>query len=124
MLLQHKPLTLENSHLRAELGPEGTVVSLVDKATGREALAAPGNRLELYDDRPVAFDAWDVDPAHLRTRRDAPPFESYEVVTESPLRAEVAFEREGLPRRSCASTRARGDSSSTPRSTGASGTRC
>ena len=40
---------------------------------GREALAAPGNRLELYDDRPVAFDAWDIDPFHLETRRDCPP---------------------------------------------------
>jgi alpha-mannosidase len=68
-------------------------VSVVDKATGRETLAAAGNRLELYDDRPVDFDAWDVDPFHLATRRDCPPAESYEVVTSSPLRAEVAFER-------------------------------
>ena len=60
---------------------------------GREALAAPGNRLELYDDRPVAFEAWDIDPFHLETRRDCPPATSYEVVTDSPLRAEVAFER-------------------------------
>lgn len=88
-------LVLENAHLRAELSPEGTVLSLVDKQSGRETLAAPGNRLELYEDRPVAFDAWDVDPAHLRTRRDAPPFETSAVVTESPLRCEVAFERPG-----------------------------
>jgi alpha-mannosidase len=89
-------LTLENAHLRAELSPEGTLLSLVDKDTGREALAAPGNRLELYEDRPVQFDAWDVDPAHLRTRRDAPAFESGEVVTDSPLRAEISFERPGF----------------------------
>nr|MBA2474830.1 alpha-mannosidase [Actinomycetota bacterium] len=86
-------LVLENAHLRAELSPEGTVVSLVERATGREALAAPGNRLELYDDRPVNFDAWDIDPAHLRTRRDCPPAGSCAVVTESPLRCELAFER-------------------------------
>jgi len=48
-------LVLENEHLRAELSPGGDVVSLVERSTGREALAAPGNRLELYDDRPVAF---------------------------------------------------------------------
>jgi alpha-mannosidase len=87
---------LENAHLRAELSPEGALLSLVEKGSSREALAAPGNRLELYDDLPVAFDAWDVDPAHLRTRRDAPPFESYEVVTEPPLRAELAFDRPGF----------------------------
>jgi alpha-mannosidase len=66
-------LVLENGHLRAELAPDGTVVSLIEKSTGRETLAAPGNRLELYDDRPVAFDAWDVDPFHLETREDCPP---------------------------------------------------
>ena len=85
-------LTLENEHLRAALAPDGTVVSVVDKATGREALAAPGNRLELYADRPVAFDAWDVDPSHLETRRDCPPADSHAVVTQ-PLRVEIAFER-------------------------------
>ncbi len=86
-------LVLENAHLRARLSPDGTIASLVEKTTGRETLAAPGNRLELYDDRPVSFDAWDVDPAHLRTRRDCPPADSYGVVSDSPLRAEVAFER-------------------------------
>jgi alpha-mannosidase len=97
VLNQHKlsldGLVLENEHLRAELAPDGTVVSLVEKATGREALAAPGNRLELYEDRPVAFDAWDIDPFHLETRADCPPAESWSVVTDSPLRAEIAFER-------------------------------
>jgi alpha-mannosidase len=88
-------LVLENAHLQARLSPEGLLLSLVERATGRETLAAPGNRLELYEDRPVQFDAWDVDPAHLRTRRDAPAFESHEVVTDSPLRAEMAFERPG-----------------------------
>lgn len=91
----HEPLVLENGFLRAELAPDGTVVSLVEKESGRETLAAPGNRLELYEDRPVQFDAWDIDPGHLRTRRDAPAFDSHEVVTDTPLRAEVAFERAG-----------------------------
>jgi alpha-mannosidase len=86
-------LVLENEHLRAELSGDGSVTSLVEKAAGREALAAPGNRLELYEDRPVAFDAWDVDPFHLETRVDCPPAESHRVVTDSPLRVEVAFER-------------------------------
>jgi alpha-mannosidase len=86
-------LTLENGRLRAELAADGTVVSLVHKASGREVLAAPGNRLELYEDRPVEFDAWDIDPFHLETRVDCAPAESFRVVTETPLRVEVAFER-------------------------------
>jgi alpha-mannosidase len=86
-------LVLQNGLLRVELSPDGTLLSVVEKTTGRETLAAPGNRLELYDDRPVAFDAWDVDPFHLETRRDCAPAESYEVVRDDPLRCEIAFER-------------------------------
>ncbi len=87
-------LTLENRHLRAELSADGSLLSLVERASGREALGGPGNRLELYEDRPVAWDAWDIDPAHLETRKDCPPASSWSVVTASALRAEVAFERE------------------------------
>jgi alpha-mannosidase len=86
-------LTLSNAHLHVTLSPDGSVLSVHHKESGRETLAAPGNRLELYDDHPVDFDAWDIDPYTLRTRRDAAPAESYEVVTATPLRAEIAFER-------------------------------
>ena len=88
-------LVLENEHLRAELSPAGYLLWLVEKSAGRHVLQGPGNRLELYEDRPVQFDAWDIDPAHLRTRRDAPEFESWEVVSDSPLRTEIAFQRPG-----------------------------
>jgi alpha-mannosidase len=86
-------LTLENAHLRVELGEDGTVRSVLDKATGRETLAAPGNRLELYEDRPVKFDAWDIDPAHFETRRDAEPADGCVVLSTGPLRGEVEFTR-------------------------------
>ena len=63
--------TLDNGILRAVLGRDGTLRSLV--VGGREAMAAPGNVLELYDDRPTDFEAWDLDPFHLETRADCPP---------------------------------------------------
>ena len=86
-------LTLENAHLRVTLREDGSIVGVVDKASGREVLASPGNRLELYEDRPVDFDAWDIDPAHLETRRDCAPADSFDVRSRGPLRAEVAFAR-------------------------------
>jgi alpha-mannosidase len=86
-------LTLENAHLHVRLGADGTVESVVEKSSGRETLAAPGNRLELYDDEPVDFDAWDVDPFHLETRRDAQPADAWHLVSAGPLRGEVAFDR-------------------------------
>ena len=48
--------------------------------------------LEIYDDVPVNWDAWDVDPFHLETRRDCPPAHEARVVTDTPLRAEIEFE--------------------------------
>jgi alpha-mannosidase len=86
-------LVLENAHLRATLAADGTLVSLVEKESGRESLTGPGNRLELYDDLPVAFDAWDVDPAHLHQWREAEPATGHRVVLETPLRAELEFTR-------------------------------
>jgi alpha-mannosidase len=82
-------LTLANGHVLVELGEDGSVRSVVH--AGREVLAAPGNVFELYDDDPVDFDAWDIDPYTLHTGRDAPPAESYDVITETPLRVEIAF---------------------------------
>jgi alpha-mannosidase len=88
-------LTLENAHLRVTLSADGALVSVLHKASGREALAAPGNALELYDDRPVAFDAWDIDPSALETRRDYPGVTSWSA-SATPLRAEITFERPWL----------------------------
>lgn len=87
-----KSIVLENAHLRAELSPGGTLLSLVVQDAGREALAGPGNVLEIYEDRPTAYDAWDVDPFHLETVRECPPATSHRIITQSPLRAEVVFE--------------------------------
>jgi alpha-mannosidase len=87
------PITLENIHLRVRFREDGSILSMLHKASGREVLAAPGNRIELYDDDPVEFDAWDIDPYTLHTRRDAQPAEKWEVVTETLLRGELAFER-------------------------------
>jgi alpha-mannosidase len=82
-------VALHNEHLRAVVAPNGSVTSVVHLATGREALAAPGNRLELYEDDPVAWDAWDIDPSHLETRADCPPADGFADV----LPDAVVFER-------------------------------
>jgi alpha-mannosidase len=89
-------VVLQNEHVRALVAPDGTVTSLVHLATGREALAAPGNRLELYEDDPAAWDAWDIDPSHLETRADYPPAEGVAELRSSEQRAEVVFERPAL----------------------------
>lgn len=88
-----KGFVLENEHLRATVDAGGNVTSLVEKSTGREALASPGNQLLLYVDRPVEHDAWDVDPFHMEQERPCPPAESAKVIEQNPLRVSIRFER-------------------------------
>ena len=56
-------------------------------------MASPGNRIMLYDDRPIDFEAWDIDPFALETARDAAPAHRCTILSRGPLRAEVQFER-------------------------------
>jgi alpha-mannosidase len=85
--------TLRNGALEAVVGRDGSIRSLVHRASGREALSGPANALELYDDRPNEFDAWDVDPFHLETRSPCPPAHEAELARADPLRAEVVVRR-------------------------------
>lgn len=88
-------ITLENDKLKAVLAADGRLLSLTHKASGREALAQPGNVLELYDDQPTNWEAWDVDPYHLETGRPCPPATACRTrATDDGLRAEVTFDRE------------------------------
>ena len=85
-------LVLENGRLRAELDAGGRLLSLVDRASGREALAAPGNVFELSADRPPQWDAWELEPYYADTRRPSAGAHRHEVLAGGPLRAEIAFE--------------------------------
>ncbi len=84
---------LENSKLRAEILPDGSVVSLVHLESGRESLSAPANVFELYDDQPNECDAWDIDPFHLETRKACAPAHATRVLEAGGLRASLEFER-------------------------------
>jgi alpha-mannosidase len=87
-------IRLENSKLIVVLTKDGSVRSLVHKASGREVLAADANRFVLFDDRPTEYEAWDIDPFALETGRveTTGPTE-VAVSAGGPLSAEVRFTR-------------------------------
>ncbi len=86
-------IRLHNGRLTAILSADGGLRSLIHHASGREALSGPANRIVLFDDTPIAFEAWDIDPFALETAREAQPATGGEIVSNGPLRAEVRFER-------------------------------
>ncbi|XAS68352.1 glycoside hydrolase family 38 C-terminal domain-containing protein [Micrococcaceae bacterium Sec5.7] len=59
---------LDNGIIRAVLDANGLLTSLMDHASGREAIAPGqfGNHLELHRDTPNEWDAWDIDQFYRR----------------------------------------------------------
>jgi alpha-mannosidase len=86
--------TLENAHLKAEIGPDGTIASLIHKATGREALSGPGNQLWVYPaDKPRNWDAWDVEADYTRKAIRLTEVETMKIVEDTPSRASIRVVR-------------------------------
>ncbi len=86
-----KNYILENQHLRAEIAPDATVVSLIEKSTQRESLTAPGNHLKIHEDKPTAWEAWDVEPQHLEQSKTQKA-KSSKITLENSLRCEISFD--------------------------------
>lgn len=86
---------MENALLRVTWDTDGLLTSLWDKEAGREVLAEGrrANVLQLHEDSPNAFDAWDVDLTYLDNVVDITDLESIEVVERGPLRGAVRFVR-------------------------------
>lgn len=88
---------MENGLLRVEWDADGLLTSVFDLEAGREVLAegdgVRGNLLQLHEDHPAHWDAWDVDESYLDKVVDLVDAASVEVVTDDPLRAELAVER-------------------------------
>lgn len=58
---QFSELILENDLIRYTFDGNGQVISAYDKQASKEFLSGPGNVLTLYEDRPIAHDAWNID---------------------------------------------------------------
>jgi alpha-mannosidase len=73
---------LDNGLVSARLDGRGLLVSVVDAASGREALApgSAGNLVQLHPDTPVKWDAWDVDAYYRHVVQDLDAAESVEPV--------------------------------------------
>ena len=54
---------LENALIKVSFDKAGEITSILDKARGREVIAKgqTGNRLVVYEDKPMEWDAWDID---------------------------------------------------------------
>ncbi len=83
--------SLENEHYVLELNECGHISRLYDKTNGREVLAPgrAGNVLQLFEDKPLAFDAWDIDIYYRESLREVTDLRECVVEESGPLRASL-----------------------------------
>lgn len=92
--LQATDKTLENEFFRVEVDREtGWVKGMFDKKHAREILAGPGNELQLLEDKPRAWDAWNVG---LTGVQYPSTFRRVEVIERGPVRAILRMTRDYL----------------------------
>ncbi len=71
----------------------GAITSLFDCSEKREIIAKGGkaNQLVIFDDKPLYWQAWDVEVYHLESREELPPGKS-EIVEHGPYRVSLVTE--------------------------------
>ncbi len=83
---------MENELLRVEWDERGVLTSIWDKEVGREVLSGPGNLLQLHDDNPRKWDAWDLDADYRDEFIEVTAIEQLRL--HGGLRATFAFRRQ------------------------------
>jgi alpha-mannosidase len=83
--------SMENELLRVEWDDRAVLTSIWDKEVNREVLSGPGNLLQLHDDNPARWDAWDLDPDYRNSFEDVTTIEK--VQHRGGLRGLLAFGR-------------------------------
>lgn len=89
------PTLLENAYLRVELDDAGDITRIFDKTCRREVLPADAiaNQFQAFEDRPLKYDAWDIDIFYEDKMWIADPATSIEVIEAGPLRVTLKISR-------------------------------
>jgi alpha-mannosidase len=88
-------VVFENDLLRVTFARNGDITSLYDKEAERDVLVEDtvGNQLLALEDRPLAWDAWDVDIFYDDRVEKIEGVEAFEVIETGPIRAGLLVKR-------------------------------
>ncbi len=88
-------VVLENTLIRVEINADGDITRIYDKQADREVMLpeTQANALLAFEDRPMNFDAWDIDIFYEDRTEKINGVESITVLEEGPLRAIVEIKR-------------------------------
>ncbi len=85
---------IETPFYSISLNGYGQMTRLFDKTEGREVLSAGerGNVLQMFEDKPIDNDAWDIDIFYQQKMREVTDLKSFEVTQCGPLRLVIHME--------------------------------
>ena len=88
-------IILSNDYYELTLDAHGEIVRLYDKRAARDVLVAgeTGNQLVVFEDRPMKFDAWDIDIYYEEKPYPVREAAEVRVIEEGPVRATVEIVR-------------------------------
>jgi alpha-mannosidase len=91
--VEHGAFVLENDQLRVKVDG-GHITSLLDRIAGREIIPKGGkaNQLVIFDDKPLYWQAWDVEVYHLDSRQELHPSGQTKIVENNQHRVSVMTE--------------------------------
>lgn len=81
---------LQNSQLSATV-EDGQITSLYDRKAEREVLSGKANTFVIFDDKPIYWQAWDVEVYHLETRQELIS-SATSILEDNPYRVSVVTE--------------------------------
>ena len=87
---------LENGFYLIDFDQAGRMARLYDRRAGREVLlpGQVGNRLQAFEDKPLDFDAWDIDNFYVDKGWEIDGVSEWRVIESGPLRAGIEIRRE------------------------------
>jgi alpha-mannosidase len=90
--------SLENRFIRVTLNADGDITSIFDKVAAREILpqGKVANQFQAFEDRPINWDAWDIDIFYDDKHWLAEPAQSIVVKEQGPLYASIEIRRRVL----------------------------
>lgn len=85
--------TLETPFYTIEWNDNGWLTKIYDKEVERNVLreGEEGNVLEIFEDKPLIFDAWDIEIYHCEKMQRVKSTEAPKLVEDGPLKAVVRF---------------------------------
>jgi len=91
-----EPDYLENDFYEIQLNEQGQITSIYDKEKEKEILA-PGERanvLQVFEDKPMDFDAWDIDIYYSEKMQEISNLTAVDVVEDGPVRGTLRLQWE------------------------------